>query len=161
MRLISFNRSFEGVRPELWVCLFLVVATLVIYWPVGGYEFINYDDPQYVVDNEPVRSGLTFEGTRWAFTAMHASNWHPMTWLSHMLDVQLYGLNAGGHHLTNVVFHILNSTLLFLLFHRMTGALWRSAMVAALFAVHPLHVESVAWISERKDVLSAFFGPAR
>ena len=155
---ISFNRSFEGVRPELWVCLFLVAAILVSYWPVGGYEFINFDDPQYVVDNHQVGRGLTFEGTKWAFTTMHAANWHPLTWLSHMLDVQMYGMNAGAHHLTNVIFHILNSMLLFVLLHRMTGALWRSAMVAALFAVHPLHVESVAWISERKDVLSTFFG---
>ena len=155
---ILFNRFFEGVRPELWIYLFLVVAILVIYLPVGGYEFINYDDPQYVADNDPVKKGLTFEGIRWAFTSLHASNWHPITWLSHMLDVQMYGVNAGAHHLTNVLFHMLNSMLLFLLLHRMTGALWRSAMVAALFAVHPLHVESVAWISERKDVLSAFFG---
>lgn len=155
---ISFNRSFEGVRPELWVCLYLLAAIMVIYQPVGGYEFINYDDPLYVTENEPVRRGLTLEGTRWAFTSMHAANWHPITWLSHMLDVQLYGLNAGAHHLTNVLFHIFNSMLLFLLLQRMTGALWRSAMVAALFAVHPLYVESVAWISERKDVLSTFFG---
>ena len=155
---ISFNRSFEGVRPELWVCLLLVASILVIYWPVGGYEFINYDDPQYVVENDQVRRGLTNEGAKWAFTSMHAANWHPMTWLSHMLDVQLYGMNAGAHHLTNAIFHILNTMVLFLLLHRTTGALWRSAMVAALFAVHPLHVESVAWVSERKDVLSAFFG---
>ena len=155
---ISFNRLFEAVRPELWICLFLVVSVLVIYWPAGGYEFISYDDPQYVVDNDPVRRGLTFEGIKWAFTALYAFNWHPITWLSHMLDVELYGMNAGAHHLTNVLFHIFNSILLFLLLHRMTGAMWRSAMVAALFAVHPLHVESVAWISERKDVLSAFFG---
>ncbi len=154
----SFNRYFEGVRPGLWVCLFLVAAILAIYFPVSGYEFINYDDPLYVVDNDQVRRGLTFEGIQWAFTSLHAANWHPITWLSHMLDVELYGLNAGAHHSTNVIFHILNSMLLFLLLHRMTGALWRSAMVAALFAVHPLHVESVAWISERKDVLSAFFG---
>jgi len=155
---ISFNRIFGGVRPELWVCLFLVLSILVIYWPVGGYEFINYDDPQYVTENAHVREGLTFEGTKWAFTTVYAANWHPMTWLSQMLDVQMYGMNAGGHHSTNVIFHILNSMLLFLLLHRMTGSLWRSAAVAALFAVHPLHVESVAWISERKDVLSAFFG---
>ena len=155
---ISFKKSLEGVRPELWICLFLAVAILAIYWPVGGYEFIGYDDPQYVVDNDPVRKGLTPEGFQWAFASMHASNWHPITWLSHMLDVQLYGMNAGAHHLTNVLFHTFNSMLLFLLLHRMTGAMWRSAMVAALFAVHPLHVESVAWISERKDVLSAFFG---
>ena len=159
MRLkILLNRLFEGVRPELWVCLFLVAAVLVIYHPVGGYEFVNYDDPVYVLENDPVRRGLTFEGIRLAFGTLHASNWHPITWLSHMLDVEMYGVNAGAHHLTNVLFHAFNSMLLFLLLRRMTGALWRSAMVAALFAVHPLHVESVAWISERKDVLSAFFG---
>ena len=155
---ISFKRFFAGVRPELWVCLFLVAAILVIYHPVGGHEFVNYDDPAYVVENDQVRRGLTFEGIRWAFTTMHAANWHPVTWLSHMLDVELYGMNAGAHHLTNVVFHILKSMLMFLLLRRTTGALWRSAMVAALFAVYPLPVESVAWISERKDVLSAFFG---
>ena len=140
------------------ICLFLIDVVLVVYHPVGGYEFINFDDPLYLVENDQVKKGLTFEGVRWSFTTMHAANWHPVTWLSHMLDVQLYGMNAGGHHLTNVIFHILNSLLLFLLLNRMTSALWRSAMVAALFAVHPLHVESVAWISERKDVLSAFFG---
>ncbi len=155
---ISFNRFFEGVRLELWLCLFLAASILAIYLPVCGYEFINYDDPVYVVENDTVRRGLTLEGTRWAFTSMHAANWHPVTWLSHMLDVQMYGLNAGAHHSTNVIFHILNIMLLFLLLRRTTGALWRSAMVAVLFAVHPLHVESVAWISERKDVLSAFFG---
>ena len=155
---ISFNRSFGGDRPELWICLFLFAAVLVIYRPVGGYEFISLDDPLYVVENDQVKRGLTFDGIRWAFTTMHAANWHPITWLSHMLDVQMYGMNAGAHHFTNVLFHMLNSMLLFLLLRRMTGALWRSAMVAALFAVHPLHVESVAWISERKDVLSAFFG---
>ena len=155
---ISFKRSFGRVRPELWVCLFLVAAILVIYLPVGGYEFVNYDDPAYVTKNRPVRSGLTFEGIKLAFGTHHAANWHPVTWLSHMLDVQLYGMNAGAHHLTNVIFHMLNSMLLYLLLNRLTGALWRSAMVAALFAVHPLHVESVAWISERKDVLSVFFG---
>ena len=156
--LISNKKSVSGIRPELWVCLFLAAAVLMIYWPVCGYEFISYDDPLYVLENDHVKRGLTVDGIRWAFTSLHAANWHPMTWLSHMLDVQMYGMHAGGHHYTSLVFHILNSMLLFLLLHRMTGALWRSAMVAALFAVHPLHVESVAWISERKDVLSGFFG---
>ena len=104
-----------------------------------------------------VRAGLTWPGVKWAFTAVHSSNWHPLTWLSHMLDCQLYGLNPRGHHLTNVVFHLANTLLLFLFWARITGALWPSALVAALFALHPLHVESVAWVSERKDVLSTCF----
>jgi len=152
------NGSFDSFRLVPWICLFLVVTILVIYHPVGRYEFVNFDDPMYVIENDQVKKGLTIDSIWWAFSSMHVGNWHPVTWLSHMLDVELYGMNAGAHHLTNVVFHMLNSMLLFLLLHRMTGALWRSAMVAALFAVHPLHVESVAWISERKDVLSAFFG---
>ena len=137
--------------------LFLVVATLVAFWQVGSHEFINLDDNEYITENRVVQSGLTLEGLTWAFTATHSANWHPLTWLSHMLDCQLYGLNPGGHHLTNLVFHIASTLLLFFVLKRMTGAPWRSGFVAALFALHPLRVESVAWISERKDVLSAFF----
>jgi len=139
------------------LCMFLVLATLTVYWQVGNYEFVNLDDDQYIVENSHVQKGLTSESVTWAFTTNHMANWHPLTWLSHMLDFQLYGLNPKGHHLANVVFHLLNSLLLFLVLQRMTGGLWRSGLVAALFALHPLHVESVAWVAERKDVLSTLF----
>ena len=128
-----------------------------MYWPLTRYDFVNFDDDQYVISNPPVRAGLTLESVRWAFTAGHASNWHPVTWLSHMLDCQLFGVNAGAMHLVNVLFHTANSLLLFLLLRRATGKEGRSLCAAALFALHPLHVESVAWIAERKDVLSTLF----
>jgi tetratricopeptide (TPR) repeat protein len=137
--------------------LLLIISTFVGYWQVQGFDFINLDDPSYITENRYVKNGLTPDGFVWAFTEFHAANWHPVTWLSHMLDVQLFGLDAGRHHLVNVLFHILNTLLLFHVLKRMTGSLWRSALVAALFALHPLHVESVAWVSERKDVISAFF----
>ncbi len=140
------------------VCLLLALLTLALYWPLLGHGFSSVDDKQYITDNPPVASGLTWPGVVWAFTSGYAGNWHPLTWISHMLDCQLYGLHPAGHHLTNLLFHIANSLLLFLLLRRMTGTLWRSALVAALFAWHPLHVESVAWAAERKDVLSTFFG---
>jgi branched-subunit amino acid transport protein AzlD len=133
-------------------------VTLAAFWPVRLNGFIEYDDQDYVTANAQVQRGLSWEGVAWAFQTGHAANWHPFTWLSHMFDVQLFGLNPAGHHLTSVLFHIANATLLFLLLRRTTGALWRSAFVAVLFAVHPLHVESVAWVAERKDVLSTFFG---
>lgn len=139
------------------VSVFLVVAVWLIYGQTLRHEFVNYDDMDYVTKNAQVSRGLTLEGIVWAFTRFHSSNWHPLTWISHMLDSQLYGLNAGGHHLTNVLLHSLNAALLFLLVRQMTGALWGSALVAALFALHPLRVESVAWVSERKDVLSGLF----
>jgi protein O-mannosyl-transferase len=139
------------------ICLILAGAVLAAYWQVSGYDFINFDDPTYVVDNRMIRQGITLEGVKWAFSSVYASNWHPLTWVSHMLDVELFGLDPGKHHLTNVFFHMLNSVLLFLVLFGMTGMQWRSAVVAALFALHPLHVESVAWVSERKDVLSSFF----
>lgn len=128
-----------------------------MYSPVARHDFVNFDDPQYVSENANVSGGFTWHGVSWAFTTGHAGNWHPLTWVSHMLDVQVYGLNAGAHHVSNVVLHIASSLLLFGLLYRMTGALGRSGFVAALFAVHPLHVESVAWIAERKDVLSTLF----
>jgi len=137
--------------------MFLVLATLTVYWQVGCHEFVNLDDDKYIVENSHVRKGLTRESVIWAFTATDVANWHPLTWLSHMLDVQLYNLIPKGHHLTSVLLHLVNSLLLFLIFKRMTGTLWRSGFVAALFALHPLHVESVAWVAERKDVLSTFF----
>src|SRR5213079_3084276 len=146
-----------GMRPERRVAVLLAVATLAVYAQVAGHGFVSYDDPDYVSGNPYARAGLTRAGLSWALTTGHASNWHPLTWLSHMLDCQLFGLRAGAHHLVSVGFHVANTLLLFLLLRRMTRALWRSALVAALFALHPLHVESVAWVSERKDVLSAFF----
>ena len=152
-------KSDDNQRRNLAICILLIIAsTLTTFWPVLKNEFINYDDPDYVTANEVVKKGLTAEGFKWAFTTGHASNWHPMTWLSHMADVSMFGTNPAGHHATNLVFHAANSVLLLLLLWLMTGTVWRSAMVAALFALHPLHVESVAWVAERKDVLSAFFG---
>jgi tetratricopeptide (TPR) repeat protein len=149
--------TFINVRPDILVCLFLVIAILFVYWQVRNFSFVNYDDHQYVTENRYVQDGLTLKSIAWAFTTVHMSNWHPLTWLSHMLDYQLYGMNPGQHHLTNVLFHILNTLLLFLVFRRMTGELWKSGFVAALFALHPLHAESVTWVAERKDVLSTFF----
>lgn len=139
------------------VCLLLVLSTGVSYFPAHTFEFVHYDDGQYVFENRYVMDGLTLKGVSWAFTTIHAANWHPITWLSHMLDTQLFGLNPGRHHLTNLLFHAANVLLLYFLLLRMTASLWRSAFVAALFALHPLHVESVVWISERKDLLSTFF----
>ena len=144
-------------RQSLLICLALALATAAVYWPVRHFGFVNYDDPDYVANNARVQEGITREGVVWAFTTTDAYNWHPLTWLSHMLDCQLFGLNAGAHKLVNVVFHIASALLLFSVPDQMTGAPWRSAFVAALFALHPLHVESVAWVAERKDVLSAFF----
>ena len=142
---------------KLFICLLLGLGTVVIYAPVRHYAFVKLDDDDYITQNPHVIFGLTRGNVGWAFTHFRSSNWHPLTWLSHILDVQLWGLNAGGHHLTSVVFHALTAVLLFLVFTSMTEAPWQSAFVAAVFAWHPLHVESVAWISERKDVLSAFF----
>lgn len=140
------------------ICLFFVIVILALYWPVSHYDFVNYDDNHYVSENRQVASGLTTKGILWAFQTTYSCNWHPLTWLSHMADVELYGLNAGGHHLTNVLLHVANTVLLFILLKALTGAFWRSVFVAALFALHPLHVESVAWVSERKDLLSTFLG---
>ncbi|MHC4571781.1 MAG: tetratricopeptide repeat protein [Planctomycetota bacterium] len=141
----------------LLICIFLILATFAAYWPVLKCEFVKYDDDKYVTDNHQVKSGLSWQGVRWAFTTGHASNWHPVTWLSHMADCKLFGLQAGAHHLTNLLLHIANTLLLFSVLKRMTGALWPSAFVAAVFGLHPLHIESVAWVAERKDVLSTFF----
>ncbi|HOC56965.1 MAG TPA: tetratricopeptide repeat protein [Verrucomicrobiota bacterium] len=142
-----------------WITLSVLgVLTLALFYPVVNFEFLNFDDPDYVTKNPIVQTGLTVKGVLWAFQTTHASNYHPLTWLFHMLDCELYGLTSGGHHLTNVFLHLANTLVLFALLRRMTGALWPSALVAALFAWHPLHVESVAWVSERKDVLSTLFG---
>jgi Tfp pilus assembly protein PilF len=136
----------------------LALGTLAIFSRACTFSFLIFDDPDYVTANQNVQSGLTAATIQWAFTHFYACNWHPLTWLSHALDWDIYGSYPGGHHFTNVLFHTLNAVLLFALLKNLTGALWRGAFVAALFAWHPLHVESVAWISERKDVLSTFFG---
>jgi len=135
----------------------LALLTFLLYWPAGHFDFVQFDDNDYVFDNTTVRNGLTWWGLVWSFVDAHALNWHPVTWLSHMLDCQLFGLNPGAHHFINLVLHSINCALLFILLNRMTRAVWRSAFVAALFAWHPLRVESVAWVSERKDVLSGLF----
>jgi Tfp pilus assembly protein PilF len=171
------------MRRETLICAALSVITLIGFWPVGHLGFILFDDHDYLTENLNVQGGMTAESVRWAFTTTQASNWHPITWLSHMLDYQWFGLNASGHHWVNLGFHIANTLLLFLVLNRMmrlrpeasspqaglrsnksidattpqAGTVWCSALVAALFALHPMRVESVAWISERKDVLSGFF----
>ncbi|MGA2177216.1 MAG: tetratricopeptide repeat protein [Verrucomicrobiota bacterium] len=145
-------------RRAVLVCLSLAAAVLAVFWGASRCDFVNYDDPAYVTSNSDVQHGLTRAGFLWAFTTDAASNWHPLTWLSHMVDVDLYGMKPAGHHWSSVLLHAANSVLLFLILRAMTGALWRSALVAALFALHPLRVESVVWISERKDVLSGFLG---
>ncbi len=139
------------------IALALAALVLAIYAPVRHFDFVQLDDPAYITENPHVLRGLTLDGVRWAFTTGHAANWHPLTWLSHMLDAELFGIAPGPHHLTSVLLHALNTLLLFGALLRMTGAVWRSAVVAALFGVHPLRAESVAWVAERKDVLSALF----
>jgi Tfp pilus assembly protein PilF len=135
----------------------LALTTAAVFYQVCTYDFVDYDDPDYVYKNPNIQAGITPEAIKWAFSTGHASNWHPLTWLSHMLDWQLFGPKARGHHLTNLIFHIANTLLLFIVLKQMTHKLWPSAFVAVLFALHPLHVESVAWVAERKDVLSTFF----
>jgi hypothetical protein len=141
----------------LMIYLFLTLATLLAFWQVSNCNFVDFDDQTYVTDNKYTLKGITLEGIRWAFTTGYEANWHPVTYVSHMLDVQLFGVQPRWHHLTNLLFHIANTLLLFYVLQRMTKARWESAFVAALFALHPLHVESVAWVAERKDVLSTFF----
>lgn len=148
---------FRGSWAAVLISLFLILTIVAVFWPAKNFPFINLDDEEYVVENPQVLNGLSLKGMIWAFTTKHSSNWHPLTWLSHMLDAELYGLNPRGHHLTNLFFHVANTLLLFWVFKRMTGMLWRSGFVALLFALHPLHVESVVWVAERKDVLSTFF----
>ncbi len=149
--------SSRALRAIPWLLLALAAITLAVYAPVRHFDFVSIDDPLYVSENPAVAGGLSRAGVAWAFTTGHAANWHPLTWLSHMADVQLFGMAPGWHHVTSVALHVLNTLLLFLLLARMTGRAGASAFVAALFAVHPLHVESVAWIAERKDVLSTLW----
>ena len=145
------------IHREAWASLLLILSIFVIYWQVFNFEFVNYDDDRYVTRNPMVQQGLTFESIKWAFSSTHAEFWHPLTWLSHMLDIELFGQNPAGHHFSNLLLHIINTLLLFRVLKYTTGHLWRSYIVAALFALHPLHIESVAWVAERKDVLSTFF----
>lgn len=145
------------MRTKLLLSVILVTVTLAVFMQTADHQFINYDDPGYVTANSVVKGGLTAAGFAWAFTTTAMSNWHPLTWLSHMADVQMFGLAPAGHHLSSVVMHTMAALFLFLLLARITGALWQSFAVAVLFALHPLHVESVAWVAERKDVLSTIF----
>jgi len=158
---ISSHQIALPKRGRHWlticVCVFLAVLTWIVFGQTLRHDFVNYDDPRYVYQNTRITNGLNIAAVAWAFTHIHAENWHPLTTITHMLDCQLYGLRAGGHHLTNVLLHAVAVVLLFVVLQQMTGALWRSAFVAAVFAIHPLHVESVAWIAERKDVLSGVF----
>jgi Flp pilus assembly protein TadD len=149
-------KDFNRYRNIL-ICLALALSTVAVYYRVYSYDFNNYDDPQYVFENPHIQEGFTAESIEWGFTAGHVAYWHPLTWFSHMLDWQLFGRDAGGHHVVNLIFHVANTLILFAALKQMTGAVWPSAFVAALFGLHPLHVESVAWVSERKDVLSTFF----
>jgi len=144
-------------RSDIFIILFLVVITLVVYGQIAKHEFINYDDNRYVTENPQVQAGWTAKSLIWALTTTTHGHWHPMTWLSHMTDCQFFGLNPAWHHLMNLLLHTANTILLFLVLRRMTGAPFRSALVAALFSLHPLHVEPVAWVAARKDVLSTFF----
>ena len=150
------NNDLLKYRVAL-MCVVLAIATGVIFSPVWNHEFIHLDDPTYVTENEQVKAGLTREGVYWAFTTPLASNWHPLSWLSHMLDCELFETDPWGHHLTNLLMHVVNTALLFVVLHAMTDAYWRSSFVAAAFGIHPLRIESVAWVAERKDVLSVLF----
>ena len=153
----KINPSARAIRPELLISLLLVLSTLVVYWRVQRNEFVNYDDPTYLTLNPWIQNGLTWAAVKWSFTTLYFNFWHPLTWLSILLDVQLFGLDPGMHHISAVFYHITSALLLFHTLRSITGSLGKSAMVAGLFALHPLHVESVAWASERKDVLSALF----
>jgi Tfp pilus assembly protein PilF len=146
-----------SVRIPFLISLVLVALVVVLYAPVRNYDFVAFDDYDFVVDNPHVAAGLTADGVRWSFVHAYDAAGGPLTWLSHMLDVELFGMTPGGHHLQSVILHAVTTVLLLLVLWQMTGSTWRSALVAALFAVHPMHVESVAWVSERKDVLSAMF----
>jgi protein O-mannosyl-transferase len=144
-------------KRNVILCLLIVVATLTLYDPVNQHPFLNYDDDRYVTENLHVRAGLTWDTISWAFTSTAQSNWHPLTWLSHALDCQFFHLNAAGHHLTSLLIHAVNAALLFLLLFYATGRTGPSLLVAGLFALHPINVESVAWVAERKNVLCTFF----
>lgn len=151
------NSASNPRRLSAQICALLALISVAVYWPVRGFDFINFDDPLYVSENPYVLNGFTWDSLVWAFQAHEGGNWHPLIWLTHMFVSEFWGANAGAHHLANVAFHAVNSALVFLVLQRMTGAVIRSALAGAFFALHPMHVESVAWISERKDVLSTLF----
>ncbi|MBC2716161.1 MAG: tetratricopeptide repeat protein [Desulfobacteraceae bacterium] len=158
--IFSITSSFFKKYLKIFIYFFLIVITCIVYQNIHQYDFINFDDDAYVTDNSQIQKGLSFQNIAWAFGFSETANhfyWHPVTWVSHMADCQLFGLNAGMHHLMNVIFHVMNALLLFVIFYKMTGALWQSAFVAVVFAVHPINVESVAWVSERKNLLSTLF----
>src|SRR5438128_3449740 len=152
------SRATTFGRPDLLILLGLAVMTFAIYAQVIGHQFITLDDDAYIRENAMVNRGVTLAGVAWAFTTFDQGNWHPLTWIAHMIDSQLFGMNAGGHLVVNALINVANTLLVFWFLLRTTHARWPSALIAALFALHPLHVESVAWVSERKDTLSAFFG---
>lgn len=153
---VSTSKTMRTLRAVL-VGFLLVLMTLALYWPVQSFDFVNYDDEIYVTNNRHVQGGLSLRGLGWSFANMDAGFWQPIVWLSYMIDYQLFGLNAGAFHWTSVLIHCADTVLLFLAWRAITGALWCSALVALLFAIHPLHVESVSWVSQRKDVLCGFF----
>jgi protein O-mannosyl-transferase len=158
MMLWNISMDDTQSKRQTWlVCLGLALVVLAVYIPLLHSEFVDFDDGDYVTSNDMVQHGVSWAGIVWAFSTVHASIWHPLTWISYQVDSQLHGMNPGGYHLTNVLLHLANSILLFLLLRRMTGELWLSALTAGFFALHPLHVESVAWVAERKDVLSTLF----
>ena len=154
------KRSDFKPSSRVWILLLgacLVMAVLALYYPVSGHPFLNYDDDVYVLKNSHINAGLSWQTLKWSFTSFYASNWHPLTWLSHALDCQMFGLDAGKQHDTNLALHALNVLLMFIVLWRATSYIGRSAMVAAFFALHPINVESVAWIAERKNLLSMMF----
>ena len=152
-----YGKVSQKARPVYWVSLFLILSILTVYGQLHDYPFITLDDPTYVKDNPHIRDGMTVKGIYWSLKSVYASNWHPLTWISHMMDVELYGMDAGRHHMTNTIIHILNSLLLLFTLNRFTGRLWPSSVVAALFALHPINVETVAWVAQRKTLLCFFF----
>jgi tetratricopeptide (TPR) repeat protein len=154
----KLTKAFFPIRLEILIGFLLVSLVVGTYWQVNYFEFTMFDDSMYVYDNPYIQDGLTTNNIVWALKSFYAANWHPLTWMSHMIDISLYGMNPGGHHFTNVLLHTINALLLFYLFNQMTSNLGASLFIACLFALHPLHTESVAWIAERKDVLSAFWG---
>lgn len=160
--MISGRDEASGIygrkNQAIMLGMALLIITISVYLPLGNCQFLNFDDPVYVTENRHIISGISMKNVMWAFTSFEAGNWHPVTWLSHMTDVRIYGMAPRGHHLSSLGIHALATLLLFMLLYRMTSAPWQSSFVAALFALHPVHVESVAWVAERKDVLSAFFG---
>ncbi len=146
--------------PAFLVGLLILAVTAAVYWQITRFRFVNYDDYEYVVKNPRVHAGLTADNIRWMFTETYFANWHPLTWISYMLDAEIFGIDPWGYHLTNLILHAANALLLFHVVRALTGSLWKSGLVAAIFAVHPLHVETVAWVSDRKDLLCTLFGLA-